>query len=404
MSSGLVVLTLPINTNQLSCLTEGKLTDVLNQLSPAPKISLLTDCCPPKFKITVDNKETAKRVLAKLQRSKIDTAGVRVLSAESAEFGAEKQAEGLEGTGKEWKPELGGKRNSGSTDCTNSTGYPLKIGSSGFKMADFCQTVKNKNKNDPLDFKCTQFKENKGKSSQIKDLALFDSNEPNFKPFNEKSSTSNIKTTNLLNAKTQNHKKTFIKLENLDIENVDSSILFNLIGIVGNVIKMLFNPNKGMAIAELEQESQATLSCQYLNNTCFFNTQIRVTIYPLHLNWTDLYISPDSSIRVIKGNSKYYRYKPNLNIKVNRPSRVIHMTNVASSVTLPELCKLFSTVNEPCLITRLEARGKKSGMYLMEFRDEKEGLEVLTTFHDQVLSGLRLKLSFSHMKIEKSLK
>lgn len=195
----------------------------------------------------------------------------------------------------------------------------------------------------------------------------------------------------------------FVRVDNLDTTAIDSSILFNLLGIVGNVIKLLFNTKRGFAIVELEQVSQAELACQYLNDMPFFGNVLKVAIYEAGIDWSNLHIGSESDIRVISGNSKYYRYKPNLKIKVNKPSKLLHVTNVSADISLSSLCSLVSEICEPNLISKLESKGKKSNMYVIEFNSEKDSLEVLSTLHDKLVSGLRLKMSFSHMKMNSSI-
>lgn len=193
--------------------------------------------------------------------------------------------------------------------------------------------------------------------------------------------------------------KKFIKIKNFDKDNINAAILFNLLGVIGNVTKMLYDMKKGLAIAEMKNPEQAELAQQYLNGIAFFNTILDISIYEPGIKWTETFISSDSDMKIIDGNWKYYRYKPNLKIKINKLSKLLHVTNVSSNITLNDLYKLVSDVCEPNSIRKLGSKGKKSSMYLIEFQSEKDSLEVLATYHDRLVGELRLKMSFSHMKI-----
>lgn len=404
MSSSPVVLTFSVNTIQTSYINEGTLSNVLKHITPVPKITLEQKDCLLKYFIILETRETVKKVIEALESKRIELTNLKVLCDENEEVDAFKDSEHQFKINNQ-KERLTKNLKLG---CTNGIPSVKKFSdktSKYFNLAKNHTIERNSCVQESLPSHYSLFKENKGKVYPHKKMNLININECEDQLFKDKLNINDNKNTKKkLNLGDVGNAKTFIQVENLDKDNIDPSILFNLFGIIGNVVKMLVNIDRGLAIVEMEQAIQAELACNYFDNIKLFNTKIIVSSYPTQINWKDLYISPESNIRLIGGNSKFYRYKPNLNIKINQPSKIIHVTNVAPILTLANLCKLFSNVNEPSMITKLEARGKKSNMYLVEFQSEKESLEVLTTYHDQVLNGLRLKLSFSHMKVNKPVK
>ena len=397
-----VTVRLQESPSQSTQLDESTIFSALKHLNPVPRITLLQNDSSLKYRILLAGKETAQEAIAVIQRRKFKIEDIGVAVEEPDEEGVCREPESKILTEKNQRENLRYKREQELTKKPKFVNKLTWISYRGSNSDDFHASGENRGLKEKKPCKNSKLKENKGTKCPGSYYNLSNNKFLAAKVLNDKSNkkheNASLKPPVSKNAVSASK---FVKVENLNMKRVDPSILFNLLGIVGNVKKVLLDSDKGLAIAEMAQEKQAQLACEFFHNTLFFGALIRVTIYPIHINWSDLYISPDSNIKVISGNSKYYRYKPNLSIKVNRPSKLIHMTNVASDLTLADICKLFSIVNEPNMITKLETKGKKSDMYLIEFQSEEEGLEVLTTYHDQVLNDLRLKLSFSHMRTDK---
>ncbi len=77
--------------------------------------------------------------------------------------------------------------------------------------------------------------------------------------------------------------------------------------------------------------------------------------------------SKTNQVYSLKGSFKYFRFKKKLNIKINFPSKTLHVTNLPEKVTPVMLFDIFSQIHEPVRIIKLKKRGVKSNMYLIEF-------------------------------------
>lgn len=384
-------LTVTVAQSKSKPVTEEAVFDVLKHLSPVPKVTTLRDEPDPVFCIILENRRLAQKAFLQLTSnfSVLGKPDIKERLEHQTTVSGQRITEGPKSKMIKLGPNIIDDLYNSSDNDRRPGSFSNVVGSQG-RQAPPGKTSSGWLSGFSANCKFAQPKSQVLSYNSYKTLEL----------------KSQPKSEILARPKESPHAKArkqadlrFVKVDNLDTASVDSSILFNLVGTVGNVAKLMFNTKRGFAIVELENASQAELACQYLHDMPFFGSVLSVSVYEPGINWADVHVGSESDIRIISGNSKYYRYKPNLKIKVNKLSRLLHVTNVSADLSLSSLCTLVSEVCEPNLIHKLESKGKKSNMYVIEFDSEKDSLEVLCTLHDKLVSGLRLKMSFSHMKM-----
>lgn len=204
----------------------------------------------------------------------------------------------------------------------------------------------------------------------------------------------------ILQAKT-NFKCNLLKLENIDVEVITCQMLLNLFGCFGNILRLAIHCDLNFAIAEFEDEEQAELTLTYINGLSFFGNTLKLAYSNDRYLLDEAESKPTNELKFIKGFYKYFRYKPGLHIKVNKPSRLLHFTSLAPNITESALCQLIYQIHEPIKILKLGKKGTDSDMYLIEFKHLFQSLEVLSILHNKKVEGKLLKISFSHTKIDK---
>lgn len=189
-------------------------------------------------------------------------------------------------------------------------------------------------------------------------------------------------------------------LNRINAEKVNCLMLMNLFGCFGNVKKVLLNIKASFALIEMESPEHAVLTTRYLNNIQYFGSAIKVKCSKYNsvsLKTLEKEHNPD--IQFLRGHYKYFRYKEGLQIKVNKPSAVLHITSLSAEFTPYLLCQLLSQLHEPSKIVKLSKNGSTSEMYLVEFDQVNQAIEVLSTLHNKKVDGKLMKISFSHTDI-----
>lgn len=98
--------------------------------------------------------------------------------------------------------------------------------------------------------------------------------------------------------------------------------------------------------------------------------------------------------------AKFYRYKQKLNIRVNKPTKLLHLTNLPSKMTPLLLYKIIVEIGEPLNLYKLKKKGVCSDMFLVEFKTVEKSIEVLSVLHNKKVEEKLIKVSFSHTKVE----
>lgn len=191
-----------------------------------------------------------------------------------------------------------------------------------------------------------------------------------------------------------------LRVNNIDSTVISSQTLMNLFGCFGNVKRLMVNLSLNFAVIEFESHEQAEFAFKFINNLLFFKNTLTISFVPNAEILNEAEKKPQKDVKIIKGHYKYFRYKKNLKIKVNKPSRLLHFTSLSPSVTPAILCKIISQVHEPAKILELAKKGTDSDMYLVEFKHLYQSLEVLSILHNKKIEGKLLKVSFSHTKTD----
>ena len=104
-------------------------------------------------------------------------------------------------------------------------------------------------------------------------------------------------------------------------------------------------------------------------------------------------------IKVYVNHSRFFRFKKNLNIKINKPTNILHVTNLSTKVSPIILYQLVSQIRDPVNIFKLAKKGVNSDMYLIEFEKIEDSTAVLCVLHNKKVDGKLMKLSFSHTEL-----
>lgn len=191
-----------------------------------------------------------------------------------------------------------------------------------------------------------------------------------------------------------------IILNRVNTDKVNCLMLMNLFGCFGNVKKVLLNIKASFALVEMESAEHSHLVTKHLNNIPFFGSTIKVKCSKYNtVSLKSLEKEQNPDIQFLRGHYKYFRYKEGLQIKVNKPSTVLHITSLSSQFTPYLLCQMLSQLHEPSKIVKLSKTGNTSDMYLVEFDQVGQAIEVLSVLHNKKVDGKLMKISFSHTDI-----
>lgn len=187
----------------------------------------------------------------------------------------------------------------------------------------------------------------------------------------------------------------FVRISNINTEEVDACMLFNLLNLYGNAIKILFNQSNRPSIVEMDKPISASFVCDRLNGCKLFNSTLSVELFDYEFSWETVYVDPNSDVKIINSNPKYFRFKKNSTYQFNGESTAIKVSNMSAAVKFSQICELFSSVSSPVSVCKLGSNGKSCD-YLLEFETEEEALEGLITYHNQAIHGLKLNIQFSY--------
>jgi hypothetical protein len=191
-----------------------------------------------------------------------------------------------------------------------------------------------------------------------------------------------------------NSKSRFILISNLESPQLRAKTLANLIGCYGNVKSIAFSQQRGMAVVELDCVRGVSRVYQYLNKFPAFGPGLQIQKLLKHFNMTNFLMASAEEFTAISPPPKLYRFKSNLEIRLNSPANLLHFTNVDINVDVAFLYIIISLIHEPRSIYVLTKRVHGARMYLVEFTEAFQAAEVLAVMHNKQVGEKLLKVSF----------
>jgi len=184
-------------------------------------------------------------------------------------------------------------------------------------------------------------------------------------------------------------------LSNFDIKQFNLRNMANLLGCFGNIIRVVLNPIEEKAFAEFDNKIGCVRSCKHINGLQLFGQALKLA--PANSSfYLDGYLQMEQkSLQVFYPLTKFFRFKDDLRIKVNPPSRLLHFTGIDTEADPVVLFSVISAIQEPCTLYLLKRRSQDSKMYLVEFTSPSQAAEVLSVLHNKQLGRRLLKISFS---------
>jgi polypyrimidine tract-binding protein 2 len=193
-----------------------------------------------------------------------------------------------------------------------------------------------------------------------------------------------------------------LMLNRLNVKKVKCQYLINLFGCFGNVTKVLLNKGNSYALIEFETHHQAIDAMEHLRNLAFFENPLKIKLSKYtSLSFKTLEREENETLEHLYGHPKFYRYKNGLTIKVNPPSDKLHFTSVPREVDAVILFEIIRQIHEPEQIVQLAKSGLNSLMFLVQFKQVFQAIEVLAVLHNKQINDKNLKVSFSHTKLYK---
>jgi hypothetical protein len=186
-------------------------------------------------------------------------------------------------------------------------------------------------------------------------------------------------------------------VQNLNSDLVKPSMYMNLFCCFGNVQQLLIDRVNANCLVQYSNSAELAEAVFCLNGRYLFDRALVAIPCP------DYYVKchpenfePQSPLVVIHGTFSFHRYQSTLNIKYNRPTSVLHLTNIPFEVDHVILFMLIAQVQEPRQIIRLNKTDKKgSPMYLAVFENSNQAIEVLAVLHNKVVQDRSVKASFT---------
>ena len=198
---------------------------------------------------------------------------------------------------------------------------------------------------------------------------------------------------------TSKGKTSMIRISNINAKTVNFIAILNLYGCFGNVQRLLTDFQKHFIVIEFGDQEQARLAFKYTHRMLFFETILKVDFFFNTSIFDELLLNPLPHVKTRNNNPKFYRYKQNLKIKVNKPTKLLHFTNLPNKMTPFELYQQISQIYDPINIFRLNKKGATSDMFIVEFEKVNESIEVLSLLHNKKIKNKLIKVSFSHAKV-----
>ena len=195
-------------------------------------------------------------------------------------------------------------------------------------------------------------------------------------------------------------KTNLLKVDGINIKRVNFIAILNFFGCFGNISKLLTNFKDNYSIIEFETVDQTIKAQRITNKQLFFGTPLQTEFYLNKGVFKDSQKNPKPYIRTRVNRAKFYRYKQKLKIKVNKPTKLLHLTNLPSKTTPLFLYNIIAKIAEPINLYKLKKKGVCSDMFLVEFETVEKSIEVLSILHNKKVEDKLIKVSFSHTKVE----
>lgn len=224
---------------------------------------------------------------------------------------------------------------------------------------------------------------NREKSLDISDLSFKDQTKNLCKEFKEKPKRKKTK---------------FLKVKGFDFNRCNHINIFNFFGCFGNVIRLLMDREQKRLILEIQDPVQTTYIKQNTDQAIFFGNPLKTSFFFDSEIFSKNEKNP--KIKIINNHERFYRFKKNLSIKVNTPTKLLHVTHLAERVTPVILYQLVSQICDPVNIFKLARKGSSSDMYIVEFEGVEETIKVLSILHNKKVDGKPIKISFSHTELK----
>jgi hypothetical protein len=201
------------------------------------------------------------------------------------------------------------------------------------------------------------------------------------------------------NQNLRNSQSNIISISPFKTSIIKGYILSNFLGCFGNVVRVIINAKRHMAYVEFDLALAAIRSLKFLKDFVLFNLKFKAKLTEADFS-LDRYISDNrNDLEITFPLVKFYRFKQGLNIKVNCPSKLLHITSVDDDIDTEFLYILLTKIKEPKTIYLLRKRSKGSRMFIIEFEAVSDAAEVLSVLHNKQVGSRLMKISFSHARI-----
>lgn len=191
----------------------------------------------------------------------------------------------------------------------------------------------------------------------------------------------------------------YLYLSNLDTQATKVSWILNLLGSFGNVTHYFIDRLQGIAVVGFTSVGPAATFVHCMKNKVFFGQVIFSRCVLSRMDLESVQLSTGAKFVVGQENPKNHRYQSGLEIKFNAPSKLLHITHVDDAIDAPQLHQTFVKVHTPVNITKLPQKSAKdSAMFLAEFGNVSQAVEILAVFHNRTVGAKSIKISFSHTK------
>lgn len=183
----------------------------------------------------------------------------------------------------------------------------------------------------------------------------------------------------------------------LNTDLVRPSMLMNLFCCFGNVQQILIDRESACCLVQYSNSAELAEAVFCLSGRCLFGRTLEVLTCPnFYVNCHPESLNGGSALVVVHGSFSFHRYQSTLNIKYNRPTPVLHLTNIPFEVDHVILFMLIAQVQEPRQIVRLSKTDKKGApMYLAVFDSSAQAIEALAVLHNKVIQDRSIKASFT---------
>jgi hypothetical protein len=174
--------------------------------------------------------------------------------------------------------------------------------------------------------------------------------------------------------------------------NLNLKFLAKLFGSFGNLERILYDSTSSRMFAEFETTIQAKSAVSLLDGLTFFSNSLIMTLVT-----EEDFEAEIALLKTFKEDLKNYRFRPNLKIRMNPVSSVLHFTNLPQILDPVIFFTLICQINEPVKIVRsLYGGAKNYFMYLVYFESKEAAAEVLSVMHNKTIEDKAIKVSFSH--------